>query len=752
MKQYIYEEFALPQFNMTNVVKKISTGKPTKIWGFIPGPVEALDLFTPDGEGRNIFHYLAIKGKLGSLLHHFFGTDVSTDMLQREGVLAAESLIEIVKTPDIYGYSVLRIMAQFEPASVPKLQQYGIKFTDDDIKFTTDFCIKFFKNFKDEMVKTQCKDAAEIFFLCESMLKGDKKIFEEYTWQLYPYLPFIVQTVRDLYLNNYPKSSQALEIFISIFQQSWPEVLSHTENMQLNMQKILHLSKAVDNKRKESITLDQWAKLLGQPNFKDIKQVQDYILGESAKRFLDGTLHTMKFEDLIVNKDAVKSAQLTELTKEIKTISETSVASDDTKVKTVAAEPIGETAIPNTVGEKSKNTRPDLNPSSASSKQFGEALSVKQLADEIQYIIDKNPSYTAYLNEELGSPYNQLHSFISLLGNRADFFDKQLKKIAKETETIAISGNDFLTQYVQTIKQEDLVAITNTKKPSITYDLVCLIKNAHLAKLLLDKGLELKIYSADDLSTHFQAIIKYNAPKIMSGLLQRSGITIDWYYLLSQAVKYCNNASKYTINYYVAHEELHIVKDVRSREGKIEKDPKYTLLNKALFNLCILASHSYKEGIEEKIHTASVEKLLILSELVEKLLSSKKIDYAENNLTVCTKTLSLLKHFARCVNKISENDKTKSSIAAANTIMHKMLEQYESLTLPEEGLTALTKLKAWIDNLDDNQSQRSSMSAASDITHLSVLSGIDDLDLDSYDLEYMNTSGTEIMALGESNQ
>jgi hypothetical protein len=745
MKQYIYAEFAKPELNVPEVVKKISTGKPIKLFGYIHLFTEALDLFTPDGEGRNIFHYLAIKGKLGLFLDSFFGPNVSTDMLQREGA-NHNSLLSAINSNDKYGYSVFEFVCRYEFDSVYKIASSG--YIQENIKAVM-------KKYNDKLFASGYEKIA-LEFLKIAILEGDKDFFNEPSGkQLYPHLPFIVQTVQELHDNpQYPKT---LEAFIYIFQKFWPDIFSHPENCH-NLEKIKYLSKVGT----EPITLEQWAKLLGQPNFENIDQVRNYILGQAAKRFLEGTVYTMKFEDLIVNKDAVKSDQLTELTKEIKTISETAAASDDTIVKTVAAELIGKTAIPNTVGEKSKNTRPDLNPSSASSKQSGETLSVKQLADKITNLVWKAEKYMDRLKKDLGEPpaekkdlkkfpYNQLHSFISLIYNKPQFFDETLKKFAEKINTTEMSGNDFLTRYIQTITEKDLLDLTNTKIKKNALDLVCSIKNAHLAKLLLDKGLELKIYSADDLSTHFQAIIKYNAPEIMSGLLQRSGITIDWYYLLLQAMKYCNDASKYTIDYYVAHEELHIVKDVRSREGKIETDPKYTLLNKALFNLCILASHSYKEDIEENIHTASIKKLLVLSELVEKLLSSNKIDYAENNLLVCTKTLSLLKHFARCINKMPENDKTLSSIAAANTIMHKMLDQYEVLTLPPDASKALTKLKAWIDNLDDNQSQRSSMSAASDITHLSVLSGIDDLDLDSYDLEYMNTSGTEIMALGESN-
>jgi hypothetical protein len=730
MHKYL-AEFKKETIDVAQVARIIHTGKPVKIMGIFNGTPLPLNLFNLDTNGSNIFTYLADKGQLPNLLHIFFGKDASSTMLKREGIADPQQLKSHM----------------FDAA-----KRY----------------IKFLQDNRNVMESPNSKhiNCVELA-LISAILQGNECYFEQFkSKQLYKHLPVIVKTVQ-LLQENPVYQKESFRVFVSLFQNHWPDILSYTEDIQSNMSKMLHLSKAVQTPLQNSITMDEWAGLLGVPSFKDIEQVKSYILEKCAESFLAGTLPNMEFNSLIVNRGAVAALKLEELEAAVEAVAPVPVVDVPAEVEAAVRAPLADllaptpfvpdaekthdgatsAAAPSNLSEVKENTRPDANPPS-----LGKTLSVSQLAKELVKQICQNDKYKDGLTKDVGKSPHPLAIFFSMHSRNPTCLNEMLHKIATKTKTLPMRDIDFIEGYVTKLKYEDLICTTKTKTPYNAFDLACLTKDANFIMPLFKQGLALEVYSTSNINDLLHSAMRYNAPSVVNSLLEQAEGGVGLYFHMTRAMKYCNSASKEFVSYYKAHGELSMIKDIKNSKGEETGILRYNVLNKIMYYYYGLVE-IWSISCEQDIHHKAANKLLDLTSIVNLYISTDRIYYAEDNLKVIGRGLLILDKLVRHMHEIKHNQETKKSIDAVQEIVLFVVNKYAEcpdLQLSQKVTLYLDNLIKYVNGIIDTLETLSSTSAMTDNSQgCSIASRmLDEQDLSGFENELNDSVADALVALG----
>jgi len=316
MKQVLVDALNAKQIDLQGLHRLVLYGKPYKLWGFIPNGYEPINIFTPKN-GNNIFHILAHKGVLPTVLPLFFGND-SAGILEREGV--SPSMRDLmINALDSRGFTPAHIAVASNPTALASLEKHGAALTsksyadvlaqygDSAIKISPleyiftrqELAEKFFA----QNIRAGCK------YIFELLLTEDKIIGKEFP----KYLPYIIEQVKAF------DSVNAKNVFDVIFQPYWREILA-----QDIMEKSEALSSIVSKDEEDKISalktaleksiecLKKVTRLINLFQSQDWKMQEEdlcalthsdkpieTVLKRCASMFLNGTLSGVKLENLL---------------------------------------------------------------------------------------------------------------------------------------------------------------------------------------------------------------------------------------------------------------------------------------------------------------------------------------------------------------------------------------------------------------------------------------------------------------------
>ena len=793
MKQILITELSKPVIDVPKLVSLIENGKPsTYLRGLFTYGFEDIGLFGLD-QGLNIFHILARKGVLSTVLPTFFGLK-SQSILSREKA-SLDTLKGCMNAFDADKLTPVHIAVKHNPVALEALSKYGLVLSGKNYDaLLQQYGDKILESspleyiFNEDVVKN---------FLVQTIRAGCTNVFKllsEHTnvrSQLLQHLSYIIQKVNEL------KTSAAYNVFATIFQDNWKDILIADKS---TFTKIMQLMKVVNNTKKElqlpvdnysDLTAEDWSQLLQAKSLKEnTKILQQSILRKCASKFLDGTLTVLRLEDF-TNSGAIDNDKLQKLNAFIQDASATSAndftdavlafgrgagsslmlinqtmdsklvwssaaaaaSVDDNRdqslplLSTVAisvdsvqqvAIDMSKAAAESSLDENMRQLRAEpaesvfqlvqsgvidakaLNPekiekhqdvileslqgarastdddsrssslslsstsmvSAATSSSLMpppvisrpvkakaplKVVTIQEYAAGITTCLSEKRSCLDILEKELGSDYTQLHSFVSMASQPDGYFGKVIAYVAKQLNAVPKSTGDFLNDYIGSLNEDDLMTTANSKK-SNAYSLACRDDQVDIAKLLLNKGLELGIYS--NTASIFETPIQCNSTKIMEYLLNKQSIiTIDWFNTLYAAITSANiSAIGYYINSGTAM--VQVVTDIKGAVSAPEK--KYTILNKALNDLYALSElRNYKK---ESIKEVAIQKISKLCECIKMMIDANKVYYGTEEL-VTSKALELLKFLAKRV--VLLNDEYTDKIAGEiNSIKDSVISHY----------------------------------------------------------------------------
>lgn len=319
-------------------------------------------------------------------------------------------------------------------------------------------------------------------------------------------------------------------------------------------------------------------------------------------------------------------------------------------------------------------------------------VDIETFAQEMFNIFKKDEDCAKKIKEE---EYSQLHALICFSFDKESFNDlfndvvndfeshKNLKVPFKDVSS-------FFEKYIKLLPQESLPANSKTKtsghdalhkiyelarnvKPEVSkynegrkaYELACKAKNDQVAKLLAQRGIELKLCT-EEANFLFEFAFKYKCRETIKFLLFeassefKDSFKIGWGYVLHQTLKYTDIE---TANDYVNF-NFDIVEDTTNKRSEPCEDGEYTVLNKGLSILKQLSrslikydnavvSNQKKIFYQSKIN--SIEKIPELCKILELLIEKEKLYYGAENQHIAAKTYTLLNGIKSYISKISES-------------------------------------------------------------------------------------------------
>ena len=751
MKQVLINELDKPLIDVPKLNSFIENGKPYKLFGFIDWGVESIGLFEIY-KGQNIFHYLSHKGVLSMVLPTFFGSK-SQDILSREKS-SFSKLNEYLNSVNLSGLTPAHIAVIHNPTALQTLSQVGAILTSEGytaiLQKNGGRAVAFSPLeyiFRDE-------PTAHNFFT-QSIRAGSVDIFALFSKehhvvqvQFLRYLPYVVQEI------NRVNTANSSNVFSVIFQDYWSDILTIDHSSFIKVMRLMNILN--DQNKDWNLSIGDWSHLLSVENFENFSQIRQCILHKCAVKFLDGTLSAMQLEDFI-KVDAIEDGKFQQLkyyfvegslnplglvevsavgliadgdisTNHVKhgvpltALDGTVVLSSvnlgvrdlvDHSVKehkerelgSVESQKVSVISTPSLSLISEPVDRPSIKP-----KAVTKVVSIHDYAESVTSCLQGSKKCTEHLTHDLGISYTQLHSFISMLALPGDYFGKVLHVAAKQLGVITKNTRDFLSEYIGELEAHDLLITDNSRKLS-AYGLACARDQVDLAKLLLNKGFELGVYSGSTNSI-LEIPIKYNSISIIEYLLnEQESIIIDWHYTLSQAIKYANIKA---VECYI-NSGSDIIQGITDRGGLSTEHGKYNILNKALDGLTELSElRRFQEDQVKK--EAALRKIPKLCECIKMMIESGKVYYAEDNLTVSKKTFSLLKELKSAIKILSDDPSMSKIVELISLVKGLIISHYESCDLSLMAQQLLGRIKSDVDY--------DTVSNATFITHFSALSDL----------------------------
>lgn len=751
MKQVLINELDKPLIDVPKLNSFIENGKPYKLFGFIDWGVESIGLFEIY-KGQNIFHYLSHKCVLSMVLPTFFGSK-SQDILSREKS-SFSKLNEYLNSVNLSGLTPAHIAVIHNPTALQTLSQVGAILTSEGytaiLQKNGDRAVAFSPLeyiFRDE-------PTAHNFFT-QSIRAGSVDIFALFSKehhvvqvQFLRYLPYVVQEI------NRVNTANSSNVFSVIFQDYWSDILTIDHS---SFVKVMRLMNILNDQNKDwNLSIGDWSHLLSVENFENFSQIRQCILHKCAVKFLDGTLSAMQLEDFI-KVDAIEDGKFQQLkyyfvegslnplglveVSAVGLIADGDISTNHVKhgvpltaldgtvvlssvnlgvrdlvdhsakehkereLGSVESQKVSVISTPSLSLISEPVDRPSIKP-----KAVTKVVSIHDYAESVTSCLQGSKKCTEHLTHDLGISYTQLHSFISMLALPGDYFGKVLHVAAKQLGVITKNTRDFLSEYIGELEAHDLLITDNSRKLS-AYGLACARDQVDLAKLLLNKGFELGVYSGSTNSI-FEIPIKYNSISIIEYLLnEQESIIIDWHYTLSQAIKYANLKA---VECYI-NSGSDIIQGITDRGGLSTEHGKYNILNKALDGLTELSElRRFQEDQVKK--EAALRKIPKLCECIKMMIESGKVYYAEDNLTVSKKTFSLLKELKSAIKILSDDPSMSKIVELISLVKGLIISHYESCDLSLMAQQLLGRIKSDVDY--------DTVSNATFITHFSALSDL----------------------------
>ncbi|NBU53615.1 MAG: hypothetical protein EBS33_04500, partial [Alphaproteobacteria bacterium] len=350
--------------------------------------------------------------------------------------------------------------------------------------------------------------------------------------QFLRYLPYVVQEI------NKVNTANSSNVFSVIFQDYWSDILTFDHSSFIKVMRLMNILN--DQNKDWNLSIGDWSHLLSVENFENFSQIRQCILHKCAVKFLDGTLSAMQLEDFI-KVDAIEDGKFQQLkyyfvegslnplglvevsavgliadgdisTNHVKhgvpltALDGTVVLSSvnlgvrdlvDHSVKehkerelgSVESQKVSVISTPSLSLISEPVDRPSIKP-----KAVTKVVSIHDYAESVTSCLQGSKKCTEHLTHDLGISYTQLHSFISMLALPGDYFGKVLHVAAKQLGVATKNTRDFLSEYIGELEAHDLLTTDNSRKLS-AYGLACARDQVDLAKLLLNKGFELGVYS-----------------------------------------------------------------------------------------------------------------------------------------------------------------------------------------------------------------------------------------------------------------
>ncbi len=751
MKQVLINELDKPLIDVPKLNSFIENGKPYKLFGFIDWGVESIGLFEIY-KGQNIFHYLSHKGVLSMILPTFFGRK-SQDILSREKS-SFSKLNEYLNSVNLSGLTPAHIAVIHNPTALQTLSQVGAILTSEGytaiLQKNGGRAVAFSPLeyiFRDE-------PTAHNFFT-QSIRAGSVDIFALFSKehhvvqvQFLRYLPYVVQEI------NRVNTANSSNVFSVIFQDYWSDILTIDHSSFIKVMRLMNILN--DQNKDWNLSIGDWSHLLSVENFENFSQIRQCILHKCAVKFLDGTLSAMQLEDFI-KVDAIEDGKFQQLkyyfvegslnplglveVSAVGLIADGDISTNHVKhgvpltaldgtvvlssvnlgvrdlvdhsakehkereLGSVESQKVSVISTPSLSLISEPVDRPSIKP-----KAVTKVVSIHDYAESVTSCLQGSKKCTEHLTHDLGISYTQLHSFISMLALPGDYFGKVLHVAAKQLGVITKNTRDFLSEYIGELEACDLLITDNSRKLS-AYGLACARDQVDLAKLLLNKGFELGVYSGSTNSI-FEIPIKYNSISIIEYLLnEQESIIIDWHYTLSQAIKYANIKA---VECYI-NSGSDIIQGITDRGGLSTEHGKYNILNKALDGLTELSElRRFQEDQVKK--EAALRKIPKLCECIKMMIESGKVYYAEDNLTVSKKTFSLLKELKSAIKILSDDPSMSKIVELISLVKGLIISHYESCDLSLMAQQLLGRIKSDVDY--------DTVSNATFITHFSALSDL----------------------------
>lgn len=751
MKQVLINELDKPLIDVPKLNSFIENGKPYKLFGFIDWGVESIGLFEIY-KGQNIFHYLSHKGVLSMVLPTFFGSK-SQDILSREKS-SFSKLNECINSVNLSGLTPAHIAVIHNPTALQTLSQVGAILTSEGytaiLQKNGGRAVAFspleyiFRdeptahNFFTQSIRAGCVDIFALF----------NKEHHVVQVQFLRYLPYVVQEI------NKVNTANSSNVFSVIFEDYWSDILTVDHSSFIKVMRLINILN--DQNKDWNLSIEDWSHLLSVENFENFSQIRQCILHKCALKFLDGTLSAMQLEDFI-KVDAIEDGKFQQLkyyfvegslnplgfveVSAVGLIVDGDISTNPVKhgvplialdsavvlssvnsgarhsvdhsaeehkareLGSVESQKISVIPTPSLSLLSEPVDRPSIKP-----KAVTKVVSIHDYAEGVTSCLQGSEKCTEHLTYDLGINYTQLHSFISMLALSVDYFGKVLDVAAKQLGVVTKNTRDFLSEYIGELEAHDLLTTDNRRKLS-AYGLACARDQVDLAKLLLNKGFELGVYSGSTNSI-FEIPIKYNSISIIEYLLnEQDSIIIDWHYILSQAIKYANIKA---VECYI-NSGSDIIQGITDRGGLSTEHGKYNILNKALDGLTELSELRRFQGDQVK-EEAALRKIPKLCECIKMMIESGKVYYAEENLTVSKKTFALLKELKSAIKILSDDPSMSKIVEAISLVKGLIISHYESCDLSLMAQQLLGRIKSDVDY--------DTASNATFITHFSALSDL----------------------------
>lgn len=691
MYKELAHELQKPNPDTLKIIMLLVNGRPQNFFDKILNGLfysSSLGLFA-DSQEDTFFHSLAEKGILSPILYTI--DYHKKNILEREDA-SLDDLCRNLNAVNNDGLTPAHIAVKTDPVALRWLVKFKAALTSKD--YSTGV-LSVYTNHK----KINNKSPLEYIFEDDEITKNVfLKIIKSGNWDLFDLFTDETPIVQEKFkksLKHIPqianefKGAIAENAFYILFQRHWENILVDEPEFL----KVKRLINVLDGKE-QKLTID-WYELLGR-RWDSMDEIKSRILLKCAAAYLK---KFNKVEDETSNDPTLQDGTLEQIlylpkfdTKEFQAIKDyvegvpdNSTTDNSTNATVVIAPNQPEKLEERPVQHDTQDTTPKSDPITIdeisieevdpiadkenrsstvnhistskiikNSTEFKPEVDAETFAQKIVETIAKKESRVAKLKEVLGQ-YSELHVLVYASSNNS-FFETIFNAVAnyfkKESREVPFRDvNNFLEEYTKTLSEMPLMEVSskskfNKKQGLNAYDLACEAGNYKVAELLAKRSIELKLYT-EDTAMPFKSAVKYNCKKTIKYL----GSNIHWYPVLYQAIRYINiHVIKYCF------ESADIIKDT------ISKDTQHTIFNDALSelkqSLRILVKYDGMVTPDKKVSLyedkiSSLKKIPQICEIIEFLVSEKKVSYGAGDEQIATKTYELLSSIIRQVSKIS---------------------------------------------------------------------------------------------------
>jgi hypothetical protein len=272
------------------IAKLVLSGKETKSFFSTKSKYQKSGIFNSyDNNDNNIFHLLAKKGILYSVLSEIFKH--KNDICAREKI-DEYRLKELINSENKEGFKPAHItVAKNDFNAFQLLHQYGSRLAEDGIK---DSVVKYIVKEQPTFLKQIIVNSISIMeFICFKII-AEKPIFPQIEGaQTNNFAPILSQIIN-------AKNEQTNEFFLDLFTHAWKEILSNPDE-QSKMEKILLVVEGHNELELSNDDLTSMARL-DNPSTDDarlISQVKNFILSKCATKILKDPEFKICFKKLV---------------------------------------------------------------------------------------------------------------------------------------------------------------------------------------------------------------------------------------------------------------------------------------------------------------------------------------------------------------------------------------------------------------------------------------------------------------------